>query len=112
MGSEEMVSAVVGTGEIHGVQSHSNLGVVRGLCKSVLVKGLIEGLSIADSTTKITTATTNDNDDDDNDDNDASTTSHVQRHGLDDLDAGRGNKKPAGSWMWFNAPRPRAGETE
>ena len=45
--------------------------VVRGLCKSVLVEGLVEGLSIASITKEITTiATSNDNDIDDNDDND------------------------------------------
>ena len=53
-------------------------------------------MSIADTTRKITIATTNYNDvdvDDDND-NDVSTASHVQRHGLDELDAGRGKTTP------------------
>ena len=38
LGSEEIVSAVVGTGEVHGVQSHSSPGVVRGLCKSLKIR--------------------------------------------------------------------------
>ena len=62
-GVEELVSEVEGT--VERVRS----SVARGSCKSDVVEGLVEGLSIA--TTKITTtATMYDNDDDDNNDND------------------------------------------
>ena len=43
-GVGELVSEVdsEGGGPMEGVQSHNSLGVVRGLCKSVLVKCLVE----------------------------------------------------------------------
>ena len=63
------------------------------------------------NTATTTNGNDNDNDNDDNNDNhDNSTTSHVQRHGLEDLDAGSGTP-PAGSLMWFSNSSPRAVET-
>ena len=54
---------------------------------------------------KATTTNHNDNDNDNgdnNDNHDNSTTSHVQRHGLEGLDAGRKKTDPAGSLMWLS----------
>ena len=50
----------------------------------------------------------NDNDNDNDNDISESTTSHAQRHGLTDLDAGRGKPLPVGFLMWFSNYRPRA----
>ena len=69
------------------------MGWVRGMCRS----GVVGGVECVESIADIITTTTkrhrrHDDDDDDND----STTSHAQRHGLDDLDRRIGTTSPYG----------------
>ena len=77
--AEPRVGPVVGSESEDGVQS----GVVLGLSKSVSVDGLVEGWSVAYTTSMLTTiATTNDNGID-NDDNEAQRATLNAGHDLD-----------------------------
>ena len=89
LGAEELDSEVGGSeGKVHvcvGVEACKSTCAVRNIELSVVVNDSDNG-----------------NDNDNDKDINESTTSHAQRHGLTDLDAGRGSPSPACSLMWFS----------